>query len=139
MLKLLAFAAVCVLAVATYSPAQAGMERNPLPQTGANGAPPANAQNLPRQTFTGIVSDSYCTRHHFMLANATPEECVRYCIAHRGHYVLLVGDKVYTLMDQPGHTLDALAWKQARVTGSLVGDNVIEIDSVSPVGGAAAK
>lgn len=122
------FAAVCVLMLAAFFTGR----KNPPPELGANGAPPAIARNVPHQTFTGIVSDSFCGNHHYMLTHGTPEECVRYCIAHRADYVLLVGNKMYTLKDRPGHTLDALASKRATVTGSLVSSNVIEIDSVSP-------
>jgi len=68
-----------------------------------------------------------------MLSGANDTECVRYCIAHQGTYVLLVGDRLYMLQNQPGHVLDALAGKKARITGALVGEDVLEVDSVSPI------
>lgn len=106
----------------------------PPPRQSTN--PVNNGQDKsPSRTFTGIVSDSYCGRHHYMLNGATDSECTRYCIAHKANYVLLVGDKLYTLQNQPGHVLDSLAGKKARVTGALVGANVLEVDSVSPVEG----
>jgi hypothetical protein len=125
--KIMGFAAVCVLMLAAFFTGQ----KNPPPAQGSNGATPAIAQNVPHQTFTGVVSDSFCGNHHYMLTHGTPAECVRYCIAHRADYVLLVGNKMYTLKDRPGHSLDALASKRATVTGSLLGNNIIEIDSVS--------
>jgi hypothetical protein len=64
-----------------------------------------------------------------MLSGATPAECTRYCIAHQGSYVLLVGDKIYQLENQPGHILDGLAGNTAQVTGVLV-DDTIDIKSV---------
>ncbi len=89
--------------------------------------------NSPVRTFTGTVSDSLCGRHHYLLTNGTDAECTRYCIAHQSTYVLVVGDKIYALVNQPGHVLDALAGKKARVTGALVGGNVLEVNSASPV------
>jgi hypothetical protein len=67
------------------------------------------------------------------LTGATPAECTRYCIAHNGTFALVVGDKVYTLQNRPGHTLDALAGQQARVSGTVNG-SVIEIRSITPLG-----
>jgi hypothetical protein len=110
------------------------------PQSPTPPPPPGNAKNPETpgatgkvQTLTGVVSDSYCGRKHYQLTGATPAECTRYCIAHRGTFALVVGDKVYSLQDRPGHTLDALAGQSARVTGAVNG-SVIEIESVSPVG-----
>ena len=82
-------------------------------------------------TLRGTVSDSFCTRHHYMLTGASDAECVRYCIAHRGTYVLLAGDKVYSLQNRPGHVLESLAGQTATLTGVLNG-NVLEIKSVTP-------
>lgn len=96
--------------------------------------PDANGGKL--QTLTGVVSDSFCGRHHYQLTGATPAECTRYCLAHRGTFALVVGDKVYTLQNRPGHTLDELAGQQARVTGVVHGD-VVEIQSVGPAGKTA--
>jgi hypothetical protein len=45
----------------------------------------------------------------------------------------MAGDKLYTIENQPGHVLDALAGKKARVTGALVGTDVLEVDTVSPI------
>lgn len=70
-----------------------------------------------------------------MLNGANDTECTRYCIAHQGNYVLVVGDKLYTLENRPGHVLDALAGRKARVTGALVGNEVLEVDTVNPIQG----
>jgi hypothetical protein len=105
----------------------------PPPGNPTNPENPA-ADNNKVQSVTGVISDSLCGRKHYQLTGATPAECTRYCIAHNGAYALVVGDKVYTLQNRPGHTLDALAGQQARVTGTVNG-SVIEIRSISPVGG----
>ena len=85
--------------------------------TGENSATPQNAQNKPLTTISGVVSDSFCPRNHYVLANSTPAECTRYCIAHNGHYIIRAGDKIYVLHDRPGHSLDTLSGKEARITG----------------------
>lgn len=103
----------------------------PPPGKASNPENPLDRGKL--ETLTGVVSDSLCGRHHYQLTGATPAECTRYCIAHRSTFALVVGDKVYTLENRPGHTLDALAGQPARVTGTVNG-SVIEIQSVSPVG-----
>jgi len=113
---------------------------NPSPPARKTSNPVNNREhNSPRRTFTGIVSDSFCGNHHYMLSGATDTECARYCIAHQGTYVLLVGDRLYMLQNQPGHVLDALAGKKARITGALVGEDVLEVDSVSPVQSQAGR
>ncbi|HVO63881.1 MAG TPA: hypothetical protein VMT53_23365 [Terriglobales bacterium] len=68
-----------------------------------------------------------------MLNGASDTECTRYCVAHQGNYALVVGDKLYILENQPGHVLDAMAGKKARVSGTLVGNGILEVDSVSPI------
>ncbi len=104
----------------------------PPPARRSTNAVSNGEDNLPLQTFTGIVSDSLCGRHHYLLSHASDAECTRYCIAHQATYVLVVGDKLYALVDPPGHALDALAGKEARVTGALVESNVLEVNSVGP-------
>ena len=101
------------------------------PPTSETSVVPQNAQNKPLTTITGVVSDSFCPRNHYVLANATPAECTRYCIAHRGHYIIVAGEKVYVLHDRPGHSLDALSGKRARVSGWLVDPGTMEVKSVS--------
>lgn len=102
---------------------------NPKPVTSA--AIPAKEKT---QTFVGTVSDVNCGPRHFMLSNATAAECTRACFARRGLYALVVGNKVYALVNQPGAILNELAGQRARITGSLMNPNTIAIDTVSAVG-----
>jgi hypothetical protein len=68
---------------------------NPSPPARGTSNPVNNREgNSPRRSFTGIVSDSFCGKHHYMLSGANDTECVRYCIAHQGTYALLA-DKLY--------------------------------------------
>ena len=140
----------CVMAQAqSAAPNDNQSQRHSGVDEGKNGPPsptpalppgnPTNPENPAAtngkvQSLTGVVSDSYCGRKHYQLTGATPAECTRYCIAHNGTFALVVGDKVYTLENRPGHTLDALAGQQARVSGTVNG-SVIEIKSINPVGG----
>lgn len=109
---------------------------NPPAQGAENPAPPQNAKNAKLIIVSGLVSDSFCLRHHYMLSHATDEECVRYCIAHHGSYAVLSGNNVYELQDDPGHVLSSLANRQVSVTGWLVDPTHIEIKSVTSTGGA---
>jgi hypothetical protein len=127
----------CVLMLAAFAGAQSGtpsINPNPPAQRAENPAPPQIAKNAQLITVSGLVSDSFCVRHHYMLSHATDAECVRYCIAHNANYVVLAGDKAYNLQDDPGHVLTSLANRQVSVTGWLVDPTHIEIKSVKPIG-----
>ena len=138
---------VCVLIVSGQTPQQnnpkAQASQSPNTTVAPNEAPDSKTVTsaaVPAgqkiQTFVGKVSDVNCGPRHFMLQNATDAECTRACFARRGLYALVVGDKVYSLVNQPGVILNQLAGKQARVTGSLMNPDTIEIESVGPAGGA---
>jgi hypothetical protein len=129
----------CFLMLCSLAGAQSGtpsIDANPPAQGAENPAPPSVAKNARLITVNGIVSDSFCLRHHYMLSHASDAECVRYCIAHYGNYVVLAGDKVYNLQDDPGHVLTSLADRQVTVTGWLVDPTHIEIKSVEAAGKA---
>jgi hypothetical protein len=74
-----------------------------------------------------------------MLSKATDAGCTRACFARRGLYALVVGNKVYALVNQPGAILNELAVKQARVNGSLMNPDTIEIESVSAAGAQTSR
>lgn len=124
----------CVLLLASLAFAQSNassISPNPPAQGAENPATPQNARNARLITVSGLVSDSFCLQHHYMLSHATDAECVRYCIAHHGNYVILAGDKIYNLQDDPGHVLSSAANRQVSVTGWLVDPTHIEIKSVT--------
>ncbi len=84
------------------------------------------------QTFTGEVSDAACGAKHMMPEDAAA--CTRACVGKGSKYVLIVGDKVYTLESQDKAALDELnklAGQQARVTGQANGAT-INVTSVAP-------
>lgn len=134
------FAVVSI--TAALAAAQSGtptVGTNPPPEPARNPVPFQNAKNAPLTTVTGKISDSYCRSNHYMLTHGTDAECVRYCIAHNGNYVVIAGDKVYNLHNVPGHTLESLADQPVRVTGWLVKPDMLEIQSVTPAGGRTEK
>jgi hypothetical protein len=90
------------------------------------GAQSADQEKSKQQTLTGIVGDAMCGAKHMMPGDAA--SCTRACIKQGSKYVLVVGDKVYTLS---GHSeeLDKLAGQQATVTGKVNGEDV-EVSSV---------
>ncbi len=83
------------------------------------------------QSFTGKVSDAMCGAHHMMEGGGA--DCTRACVGKGSKYALVVGDKVYALdtKDKAAlDTLDKLADKAAKVTGTADGDT-IQVQSVS--------
>lgn len=99
-------------------------------QTGIVEPQPQNAQGKPLTTLNGTISDALCPHNHYVVNNASPGECTRYCIAHSSSYILVSGDKIYTLYNQPRRSLNELAGKQVRVTGWLVEPATIEVKEV---------
>lgn len=83
------------------------------------------------QTYTGKVSDAMCGAKHAMGDGA---DCTRACVSKGSKYALVVGDKVYALDTKDKTALDSLdklADKTAKVTGTADGDT-IQVQSVGP-------
>jgi hypothetical protein len=77
------------------------------------------------QTLTGKVSDAMCGAKHE--ESAKPADCTRACAKHGANYVLVVGDKVYTLQTSDQAALDSLsklAGANAKVSGDVDGTTV---------------
>lgn len=86
----------------------------------------ALAQNT---TLKGVVSDQMCGAKHMMDGAA---KCTRECVKKGSSYVLVVGNKVYTLKGHP-QELYNLAGQNVVVKGAVAGMTV-DVASV-----AAAK
>src|SRR3954452_17304805 len=90
----------------------------------------ALAGNLPKQTFTGIITDSMCANDHKAM-NITPtDKCVRDCVKHSSgvRYVLFDGKKVYKLSDQ--QTPEKFAATRVKITGTLYEKTgIIQVDT----------
>jgi hypothetical protein len=101
------------------------------PQRVSNVAP-ARPLRLGREdanTFVGILSDSHCSAKHDMDSDKTSAGCTRACVRDGARYVIVAGNRVYTL-DGDNDTLSPLAGQKAKVTGVLAG-NVIKVNSVT--------
>jgi hypothetical protein len=81
--------------------------------------------------FTGMITDSHCGARHMRHSNMTPEECARACYRKGASYVLVDGDRRYTLIGGE-EALDKLLGQRATVTGTRHDDYAILVDSAIP-------
>lgn len=84
-----------------------------------------------KQTLTGEVTDSMCATQHMM---GDPATCTRECAKKGSKYLLVVGDKLYSLNTENKAllaVLDQQAGKKATVTGTVNGVGV-DVSSVVP-------
>ena len=85
-----------------------------------------------RQTLEGTISDATCGVKHGMMKDATDKQCTLGCVKMGSKYVLVIGDKVYTLEGNAGN-LEKLAGEKAKVTGTVEGTTV-QVASVAKLG-----
>ena len=86
----------------------------------------AAAENSSRSedpSFIGVVTDSLCGPKHQTASNYTAAECTQLCIKKGGKYVLVNGDKVYTLAGDAAY-LSQMAGLRLRVWGKLNGNTI---------------
>ena len=93
--------------------------------TQATPAPQAGA------AFTGMITDSHCGARHLRRSNMTSAECARACFRKGASYVLVDGNRRYTLIGGEG-SLDKLVGERAKVIGTLQ-DGAIVVDSAAPL------
>jgi hypothetical protein len=74
------------------------------------------------ETLTGTVSDSMCGKKHGM-SGKSDADCTRACVKQGADYVLVVGDKIYTLKGDKT-AIDKFAGESATVTGTTSGSTV---------------
>src|SRR5690349_20036502 len=87
--------------------------------------------NAPKQTFTGVITDSMCANDHKAMNIAPTDKCVRECTKHSTgvKYVLFDGQKAYKLSDQ--QTPEKFAAKKVKVTGILFEKTgIIQVDTI---------
>lgn len=88
----------------------------------------------PKQTFTGVITDSMCEDgdHSHMKMGPTDAECTKACVdIHGASYVLYDGKQTYKLSDQK--TPEKFAGKKVAVTGTLdAKSKTIHVDSMAP-------
>ena len=95
----------------------------------ASGEPPQISVSGAEASFTGMVTDEHCGAKHDRYPGKSASECARLCAVNGAKYVMLDGEKVYTLAGKD-LALDKLAGQRATVVGTLDG-TVITVSSVS--------
>ena len=85
--------------------------------------PALQLANAAAQSFTGVISDSMCAKKH-MMAGKTDAQCTEDCVKEGASYVLVSGDKVYTLSAKKG-LIAPFAGKKVQVQGNLQGTSII--------------
>lgn len=88
----------------------------------------------PKQTFTGVITDSMCVRadHSQMQMGPTDAQCVIACIMeHDATYLLYDGKAAYTLSDQ--HAPEKFAAQRVKVVGTYdEKTKTIKVMSIEP-------
>ncbi len=74
------------------------------------------------ETFKGVVSDAMCSSDAAKASKADHAECATKCIKGGEKAVLIVGDKVYNIANQPKVT--SYAGKTVTIEGSLDKDTI---------------
>jgi hypothetical protein len=73
------------------------------------------------QSWTGTISDSMCGASH----GSTPAKaCTNGCVKKGAKYVVVVGDKVYSIANQDAADLAKYAGDSVKVTGTMSGDTI---------------
>jgi Protein of unknown function (DUF5818) len=87
----------------------------------------------PKQTFTGVITDSMCPEgdHSRMKMGPTDAECTMACVSiHDAMYVLYDGKQAYTLSDQ--RAPEKFAGKRVTVMGTLdAKTKTIQVESIT--------
>lgn len=81
-------------------------------------------------TFSGMVTDSRCGARHNRNSQRNSTECVKACVRKGATYVLVTGDRTYTLLGNES-ALAAVAGERAHITGTRQGD-MISVDAAVP-------
>jgi hypothetical protein len=86
------------------------------------------------QTWTGVISDSMCVRHHESGAegqHTTDPQCTRDCVKGGSKYVLVVGEEVYAIANQDHAALSTHAGEKVQVAGVLR-EQTITVAKIEP-------
>ena len=117
----LAFATI----VAGASVALADRQANASSGDDAREITPATPSAEPTgTTFRGMITDSRCGARHMRSSGRSASECARACFRHGASYVLVDGDRRYTLVGGESD-LSKLAGERANVIGTRQGDAIL--------------
>jgi hypothetical protein len=86
------------------------------------------------QTLNGIVSDSMCGKKH-MMPGKSDAECIKECVKAGSRYVLVVGDKTYSLNGKAA-AIESFAGKHVQVKGD-VNQNAINVTEIHEANGGS--
>ena len=89
--------------------------------------PALRMANAAPQTFTGVISDSMCKQKH-MMPGKTDAQCVEECVKAGASYILVSGDKIYTLNAKSG-LISPYAGKKVQIEGDLK-NNTITVTTI---------
>lgn len=85
----------------------------PLPQTSHSGS-----------SFSGMITDSRCGARHMRNSHLNSTECARECVRRGASYILVDGDRRYTLIGND-FAISQLAGERAKITGTRQGDAIV--------------
>ena len=74
--------------------------------------------------FSGMITDSRCGARHMRSSGRSAAECARACFRHGASYVLVDGDRRYTLVGGESE-LSKLAGERANIIGTRQGDAIL--------------
>jgi hypothetical protein len=75
-------------------------------------------------TFSGIVTDSHCGARHMRSSHQNAAECARACFRRGASFVLVDGDRRYTLVGSEA-TLSKLAGARVNIIGTRQGEAIL--------------
>ncbi|HZR57236.1 MAG TPA: hypothetical protein VFA74_10215 [Terriglobales bacterium] len=91
-------------------------------QSGQNGKSESHEASAAK-IYNGMITDSHCMGRHVRYPDKSSAECARMCARTGSAYVLIDGDKKYTLHGGD-MALDRAAAQRATVAGVLQGDTI---------------
>ena len=127
----MAFAAALVFAIIIAGGSVALASHQDAAAEGGKEVAPATPTQQAGVAITGMITDSHCGARHMRRSNMTSAECARACFRKGSSYVLVNGNRRYTLIGGEG-AVDKLLGERARVIGTLQ-DDAIVVDSAAPL------
>jgi hypothetical protein len=77
-----------------------------------------NSEVASNSAFDGMITDARCGARHAKDSNKSPAECSRMCARRGDPYLLIDGEKRYTLRGNP-QVIERLAGQRVKVFGKL--------------------
>jgi hypothetical protein len=91
--------------------------------TEAESSQPEHSSAVPPQSYEGIITDSHCGAKHSPAAGMAAADCTRACVRSGETFVLVDGDKTYTLEGEAA-ALKRVAGQRANIIGTLDGKTI---------------